>query len=139
MSEENKAIARRYILDVWGKGDYETEQAIVAANVVDHNPVPGFPPGLTGHHQTLAMLHNAMPDMKIDLAFLVAEGDKVLDHWSCRATHAGEFFGIPSAGKPVMFTGTDISRIADGKIVEIWHIEDVLSIMQQIGVIPAPG
>jgi predicted ester cyclase len=35
-----------------------------------------------------------------------------------RATHRGEFFGIPPTGKQVTVTGIHVLRIADGKIAE---------------------
>ena len=37
------------------------------------------------------------------------------------------------------FPGMDITRSEGGKIVESWHQEDMLGLMQQLGVIPAPG
>lgn len=55
------------------------------------------------------------------------------------ATHRGEIFGLPATGKPVTVTGSDIVRWSDGKAVEVWHIEDVLGILQQLGVAPGPG
>lgn len=36
-------------------------------------------------------------------------------------------------------TGMYMSRISGGKIVEEWNNYDLLGLMQQLGVIPAPG
>ncbi len=138
-TEANKTIVRRYIEDVWGKGDFEAEKEVIASNVVDHNLLPGFPSGLEGHHQFLVMLRNAFPDLQATLEDLIAEGDKVVDRWTNRATHQGELFGIPATGKQVTITGIDIIRIENGKIVEIWHQEDSLGMLQQLGVIPPMG
>ncbi len=95
-TEANKTIVRRYIEDVWGKGDFEAEKEVIASNVVDHNLLPGFPSGLEGHHQFLVMLRNAFPDLQATLEDLIAEG-------------------------------------------EIWHQEDSLGMLQQLGVIPPMG
>jgi predicted ester cyclase len=138
-STENKAIIRRYIEEVWGKGDFAAEQELVAANIVDHNAIPGFPPGFAGHHQTVVMLRNAFPDGTNTLEDVIVDGDKVADRHTFRGTHTGEFMGIPPTGKVVVFSGMEITRIANGQIVEQWHQEDFLGIMQQLGVIPTAG
>jgi hypothetical protein len=39
----------------------------------------------------------------------------------------------------VTFTGIDILRIAGGKLVEHWGEMDMLSMLQQLGVVPPPG
>jgi predicted ester cyclase len=51
--------------------------------------------------------------------------------------HTGAFQGIPPTGKEATLTSTDIYRIVDGKIVEQWTEANMLSLMQQLGVIPA--
>jgi predicted ester cyclase len=136
--EENKIIARRFVEDVWGKGDFEAERELISTNVIDHNPVPGFATGFEGHHQVLAMFQNAF-DGQVTLENVIAEGDMVVDRWIFHGTHRGELFGIPPTGKQVTFTGIDISRIENGQIVEFWHQEDIMGLMQQLGAIPAPG
>jgi predicted ester cyclase len=136
--EENKIIARRCIEDIWGKGDFEAEQELIATNVVDHNPLPGLAPGLEGHHQALTMFRSAF-DGQMILEDVIAEGDKVVDRWTFHGTHRGEFFGIPPTGKQVTLTGMDINRIENGQIVAFWHQEDILGLMQQLGVVPTPG
>ncbi len=136
--EENKIIARRFVEDVWGKGDFAAERELMSTNVVDHNPVPGFPTGFEGHHQVLAMFRNAF-DGQVTLEDVIAEGDRVVDRWTFHGTHRGELFGIPATGKQVTFTGIDINRIENGQIVEFWHQEDIMGLMQQLGVVPSPG
>ena len=138
-TEENKALIRRAFEEVWGKGDFAVEKEVVATDVVDHNTPPGWPLGLEGHHQVVVMVRNAFPDLQITLEDVIAEGDKVVDRWTIRATHTGPFMNIPPTRKQVTFTGMDITRIKNGKIVELWHQEDILGMMQQLGVIPAPG
>ena len=54
-------------------------------------------------------------------------------------THQGEFMGIAPTGKQVTMSGIDILRIAEGKIVEMWNQEEVLSMMKRLGAIPEPG
>jgi steroid delta-isomerase-like uncharacterized protein len=138
-AEENKALARRYIEDVWNKGDFAAEQEVLAPDFVDHNPTPGFPATREGHHQVLSMFRTAFPDMRLNLECLVAEGDKVVDHWTATGTHRGDMMGIPPSDKRFTITGSDIAHIENGKITELWHQEDTLGLLSQIGVIPSLG
>ena len=60
-------------------------------------------------------------------------------HDTYRFKHKGEFQGIPATGKEATITGTDIYRIADAQIVEQWVEGDLLGLVQQLGILPAPG
>jgi predicted ester cyclase len=80
-------------------------------------------------------LRSAVPDFQITIHDLSAEGDKVV----VRSTHKGEFMGVPPSGKRVSFGVYDTIRMADGKVVEHWGQMDNMGLMQQLGVVPAPG
>jgi steroid delta-isomerase-like uncharacterized protein len=136
---ENKALMRRYYDEVWQQGNMAAADALVAPTIVDHMPLPGQAPGRAGHHQAVMMILSAFPDHQFSIEDLVAEEDRVVGRWTMRATHTGELMGIPVTGKPVTMSGIDIARFANGQIAEVWHIEDVLGMMQQLGVIPALG
>jgi len=62
----------------------------------------------------------AFPDMTTTLEHLIGEGDMVAVRHVWRATHQGPYEGIAPTGRPITFTGADIYRIVDGKIVEEW-------------------
>jgi predicted ester cyclase len=79
------------------------------------------------------------PDLQITVEDQLAEGDKVPTRWKARGTHDGEFAGIPPTGKQGMVTGTTISRIAAGKIVEERSNWNTLGLLQPLGVVPPMG
>ena len=81
----------------------------------------------------------AMPDCTLTLDDLICEGDKVAYRWTMRGTQTGELRGIPPTGKFVVMPGMTIMQIADGKIVSGWHNYDMLGMLQQLGLMPAPG
>ena len=134
--DENKALAIRYFQEVWEQGDFALEDQLLAPDYVDHNAAPGFPPNRTGHHQFLVHFRAAFPDVRYTMDDLIAEGDRVMDRWTVHATHLGEFLGIPPTGKVVTFWGIDILRIVNGRITDIWHLEDQLNVLQQLGIVP---
>jgi predicted ester cyclase len=71
---------------------------------------------------------------------IVAEGDKVVVRGTVSGTHTdADFFGVPASGKRLEWSGIDVSRVVDGKIVERWLNADIMSLMQQLGLAPAPG
>jgi predicted ester cyclase len=85
------------------------------------------------------MLHAAFPDFKATIDDLITEGDKVVIRMTWRGTQKGEFMGVPPTGKRVSFGVIDIIRIAGGRFAEHWGQMDNMSMMHQLGALPAPG
>jgi steroid delta-isomerase-like uncharacterized protein len=85
------------------------------------------------------MFWGAFSDSHYTIEDQVGEGDKVATRMTWRATHTGDFQGLPPTGKQIAVSGITITRIKDGKIVEHWPSIDQLGMMQQLGVIPAPA
>jgi steroid delta-isomerase-like uncharacterized protein len=135
-TKDNKAIVRRFVDEVWSKGNMAVADEVVAANVVDHNPIPGQAAGVEGIKQVVATFRRAFPDAQFRSEDMIAEGDKVVTRWTGRGTHKGEFADIPATGRAIVMTGIDIFRVANGKIVERWANQDDLGMMKQLGVIP---
>jgi len=69
----------------------------------------------------------------------MGKGDRVAERWTGRGTHRGELQGIPPTGKRVEVPGSVFYRIVGGKIVEFRGQLDMMSLMQQLGVMPTPG
>lgn len=82
----------------------------------------------------------AMPDLRFDTTFVVAENDIAFVRGTLGGTHRGDFMGMaPATGKYIRWTGTAIFRFNDaGLCTERWQEWDGLSVMQQMGVIPTP-
>jgi steroid delta-isomerase-like uncharacterized protein len=68
---------------------------------------------------------------------VVAEEDRVVTRTTFNGTHLAEIEGIPATGKKVSMPGITIFRLDNGKIAEGWLFNDNLSLMQQLGAIPA--
>jgi len=137
MSEQNKAVVRRFFEEAWNKGNLAVLEETYAADVVSHNSAPGLPAGIEGAKLFLGMYLAAFPDTQMEIEDQVAEGDKVVTRWAASGTHKGELMGIPASGKPVKVTGITIDRLESGKIVEEWGTFDQLGMLQQIGAVPS--
>lgn len=140
MSEENKAMARRFYSELASQGDLSLAGELVAEDFVDHNPPgPGIPPGREGLKQVFAGFRSAFPDMRMTIEDQVAEGDKVVSRATVSGTHLGDFMGMPATGKTFSIGVVDIYRFEDGKIAERWGEADFMGMMQQLGLAPTPG
>jgi predicted ester cyclase len=138
-AEHNKAIVRRY-RETHNQNNLAALDAIVAADLIAHNLLPGVPPGLEGGKLVHSGVVALFPDIQTATDDLIAEGDKVVERWTMRGTHTGgEFLGVAPSGKSFTMTGISIYRIANGKIVEHWANQDDLGLQQQLGVIPPPN
>lgn len=137
MSEANKALVRRFYDEAFNKGNIAVLDELCAANFTDHNAAPGQAPGLEGVKRMITMYRIAFPDGQITVDDIIVEGDKVAVRSTMRGTHRGEFMGIAPTGKQVSVGGIDIVRVANGKAVEVWHMEDNLGMMQQLGAVPS--
>jgi len=138
-TEANKASMRRFYDEVFNKKNKAAIDEFIDPNQVDHDAPPGTPGGLKGAKQTITMYLTAFPDLHFTVEDLIAEGDKVVARLTVRGTHQGIFMGIPPTGKKATSTAIDINRLAGGKSVEHWLKMDSLGLLQQLGVIPAPG
>jgi steroid delta-isomerase-like uncharacterized protein len=135
--DTNKALARRYNKEIDTDGNLALVDELFAANYVLH--MPGLPPiDREGYKQMIAMFRAAFPDLVVTTDAQVAEGDRVVNRWTTRGTHRGEFMGIPATGKMVMFTGMNILRFENGKITEHWGLFDMPGIIQQLRAVPTP-
>ena len=137
-AEENKALLRR-LYEAFDTQNLAAIDQFFAADFVDHGLPPGVPPTLEGTKQFLGAFFVAFPDLHIMAEDMVAEGDKVVAHVYASGTHTGEFQGMPATGEQIKFEGFDMLRIAGGKFVEHWGVFDAVSLMQQLGAMPAPG
>ena len=140
MLEENKAIHRRAVEEVWNQRKLNVIDEIFAADYVGHQPGGPDIHGPEGLKQFVTMHRTAFPDIQFTVEDQIAEGDKVVIRWKNTITHKGELMGIPPTGKQATQTGISFFRISGGKIVERWLNRDALGMMQQLGfkLVPPP-
>ena len=132
--EQNKAIARRFVEELLGKGSYSLFDELTVENYADHN----LPSGVTAR-QSISAFRAGFPEARFRVEDILAEADKVVVRYAVEGTHTGNFFGIPATGKSITMTGISIYRIVNGKLTEAWVQYDQLGLMQQLGVVPMPG
>ena len=136
-TEGNKQAARRYYEEVLNAGDVDALDALAVADYDEHDPLPGQGTGLAGLKDRVTTLRDAFGQI-FTVEDVIAEGDKVVVRWTGTGTHRGAFMGIPPTERSFTIAGIDIHGFRDGRMAEHWHVVDQLSLLQQLGLIPAP-
>jgi len=136
-AEENKALVRRFVEEFWNEGNTTAADGLMAIDAAIHMPT-GEVLSTNGLKSFASIFRGSFPDWHSTVEELIAEGDRVAERWTGRGTHRGELQGIPPTGKRVEVPGSVFYRIVDAKIVEFRGLFNMMSLMQQLGVIPAP-
>jgi predicted ester cyclase len=136
--EQNKAIIRRGFEEGINQNKAQVFDESIAASYVNHD-MPAPVPGPEGFKMVVGMFRAAFPDLHVTLEDVLGEGDKVATRGYFTGTHQGDFNGIPATGKQIKVAYSDIWRVENGKAVENWVLMDMIGLMQQLGVMPAPG
>ena len=135
-AEENKALVKRFVDEFWTGGNAAAADELIAADAEIHMPT-GEVVDLDGLKGFARTWRESFPDWYSTFEELIAEEDRVAERWTGRGTHRGELQGIPPTGKQVEVPGSVFYRISGGKIVEFRGQLDMMSLMQQLGVIAA--
>ncbi len=135
MSEQNKAMYRRFVDEVVNKKNLAVIDELMAPDYIEHEEMPpGTPAGVEGMKQMLGMFFSGFPDLQSTNDEVIAEGDIVVGRHTTTGTHTGEFMGIPATGKRISMREVHFVRVANGKGVEHWGLADMMGMMQQLGV-----
>ncbi len=131
MLEEHKTLVRRYYEEAMG--DLSGIDAVVAPGFVDHHFPPGMPPGPAGVKKFFTeFMSSIFSEARIEIDFLLAEGDRVDCHFVFQGRHTGAGAGMPPSGNVIRVPAISTFRIAEGQLAEAWEIYDSGAMLQQM-------
>jgi predicted ester cyclase len=136
--EQNVALFRNAVDLVWN-GDLERAGEFFASDVIVHHPIQKEPfYGLEGFKQFPRMLRQGFPDLHVTIERVISDGDRIGARWVIRGTHTGTFPLLPlrPTGRKITLPVNEILHVRDGKLAELWLELNILSVAQQLGVIP---
>jgi len=81
---------------------------------------------------------SAWSNMNLEIHEIIATGDKVVLRFTNSGTNTGPFMGNPPTGKHAKWLGIGIYTLRDGHITQGWFVEDILSILTQLNLLPTP-
>jgi predicted ester cyclase len=120
----------------WNTGDERLLRQAISESFVDHTLPPGRPQGPAGPAAASRAFLAAVPDLKVVVSQQILAGDRVVSHLRLTGHFTGQFKEHKGIGQRVDFIATDIVAIHGDRITDNWHLEDNLTFLQQIGVIP---
>jgi predicted ester cyclase len=136
--DNQKEISRRS-LEMWASQHSGRPEGIFAKNYINHQE-PDVQGGISEKSlekwkQLVSDFHKAFSNSKVCVLMQIAEGDLVANRWEFTATHTGEFMGLKPTAKEVTWTGVQIDRFKDAKIVESWVDWDKYRFLEGLGLL----
>lgn len=136
--EENKALVRRYFEDAPDNPSVceEIFAPKVLWHALYHTEQPDYESTPQLEREAYARHKQIWGRWTERITTMIAEGDRVMVHWTGQGRQQAEYFGIPVTGRLVNLSGIYIFRIAGDKIAEVWNLWDRAGEWQQMGVLP---
>jgi predicted ester cyclase len=126
--------ARRYAA-FWNTGEARYAEAALARTFVDRTLPAGRPQGLSGVLEASKNFRAAIPDLSAEIEELLVVNDRAVARYTFIGHFTGTFKDVKGDGRDISFRAVDIYRVQNGQISDNWHLEDNLSLMQQLGVV----
>ena len=134
---DHAATARR-LYELLSAGDVDGFGELLADDFVEHEALPGLAPSKDGVKTFFRLQIAAFPYLRLAVEDVIADGGKVVARVRYTGTQQGEFQGMSATGKAVDVQLIDIFAFADdGRVREHWGVIDLMTMMQQLGVVPA--
>ena len=130
-TDDNKAIVRRFIDEVFIGGRHETVDELLADDFVAHTwPSTGHPKD--DLKAAIDRTSGALADPEFTIHDLIAEGDLVAARVTSTARHTGTFMGIEPTGRRYSIDEIHIFRLREGQLAEHWHEFDKGALLAQL-------
>ena len=131
---ETTLKAVRAFYEFWNTGDEALLKESLAPNFTDHTLPPGRPQGPQGPAFASRHFRAAVPDLTVAVRKMIVAGNYVTVHMNFTGHFTGSFGQTQGQGQPIAFVATDLVKVENGRITDNWHIEDNLTLLQQMGV-----
>jgi predicted ester cyclase len=126
--------AARAFYEFWNTGDDAELKRAIAPNFTDQTLPSGRPQGPQGPAFASRQFRAAVPDLAVLVEKMVVAGDYVTVHMKFTGHFTGRFGQTQGKGQSIEFIATDLLKVENGRITDNWHIEDNLTLLQQMGV-----
>ena len=134
-ASDNKKIIRRYIEEIENTGDVTNIHEFISEDYVEVHDGERYQLGIQGAIDHVLGVRRVFPNLKLTIENQISEGEWVATVYSVTGTFKEEWFGMKPSGKPITFTGVNMDRIKDGKIIEHGGASNLLDPLLKSGVI----
>ena len=135
-NDDHQAIAVRLLIEVYGRGNLDVLDQLVAPKFRDHGLPEGFPPSVEGTRSFIFAIREALPDLHYTIEDSFSGGSRVAMRVTAHGTMSGSLFGHPASGKAAAWTEIHICNLEKGKLTDHWAVVDWLEMFQEFGLMP---
>jgi predicted ester cyclase len=132
---DNKTIICEFVEQVENTGDVSNIREFISEEYTEVYEGKRYPIGIQGAIDHVLGVRKVFPDMKITIENQISEGEWVVTTYSVTGTFKEEWLGMKPTGKPITFTGVNVDRINDGKIIEHGGAANLFDPLLKAGVI----
>ena len=137
--EENKLVVRRFIEEVINTGNVDNINEYVSEDYTEVFDNKRYEVGIKGAKEHITGVRKTYENLTLTIEIQIAEGDYVATCITTRGIHKGEWIGIAPTGKEVKYTGVNINKVVNGRIVEHGGAANMLSTLLEIGAVKVVG
>ncbi|MBI3585549.1 MAG: ester cyclase [Ignavibacteriales bacterium] len=134
-ADENKLLIRRYIEEVINTGNMDQIENYISPEYVEVYEGKRYPLGIAGAKEHILGVRQTYPDLQLTVEQQIAEGEWVATCIIARGTHQGLWMGIKPTGKILTYSGVNVDRVVNGRIVEHGGAANMLVPLLEAGAI----
>ncbi len=132
-TEQNKNLIRRYIEDIINTGNVSTIEQYLGKEYTEVFEGKRYPIGIEGAKEHVHGVRQVYPDLTLTVDHQIAEGEWIATSITARGTHTGDWMGIKPTGKLLTYTGVNVNRVVNGKIVDHGGAANMLAPLLEAG------
>ena len=140
VEEYNRALVCRAVEAIWNRGELDVADVLFAPDYLNHD---GLIIDLVGGPEAIklsvTLYRSAFPHFQITVEDLRAERDTVTLRWTAHSSPLEQQTSHTASPTRSTLTGTTVSRLAKGQILESWTAWDQAGVLERLGLIAPMG
>lgn len=137
--DQNKQLIRRYIEEVINTGNVDGIERFISPDYVEVFDRRRYSLGIKGAKEHIIGVRKTYPDLTLTVERQIAEDDWVATCIVARGTHRGKWLGIQPTGKVLTYTGVNVDKVVEGRIIEHGGATNMLGPLLEVGAIRIVG
>lgn len=137
--DANRLAVRHYIEEVVNTGNIDKLAQFISEHYTETHEGKRYPLGIDGAREHVLGVRQRYPDLTLTIDRQIADGERIATGMTARSTHRGEWMGIRPNANFLTFTGVNINRIRNGRIIEYGGAASMLMPLLEAGAIRIVG
>ena len=131
--KKNMEVVRRWIEEVNVENFEVLYEELFSKEFRHYVPSNAEPKSFEDYKEIGKHIYPAFHNLSHTIEDIVAKDNKVIARMTARATHGGDFYGIPPTGNKLEWSAIAIFELSEEKIIARWEEVNLFDLYQQIG------